>query len=325
MESKEKLPSMKFSGASMLGNISTKRDIIISGGCKVDGDIECNSFKCSGSVVGAGNITAHGNFKTSGRMKLEGNVRSEETFHSSGSVTINGSVYCGKIFDASSSVNISGSVQCGDKFLSSGSVKIGDFVECGGDFKNSGGAKIQGKLFVHGSLHSSGRMKVFSFIKCEKDAKFSGSTKVQEDITVNGVLNASGRIEGEFVKAKKGIQLSGKTEIFNDLESEEYINVMGGLRIEGDLIAKRVFFKDNKFWIININPDKYYREIKGNIEAKESVDINRAFVEGNIKGRSVSIGRYCKIIGKIFYADKIIVNKSAELANDPIKIDANQL
>ncbi len=325
MSDNEGLEPMKFASFSVLESIHTERDIKISGRGKLEGDIECNAFKSSGSLKGKGNITTHGNFKSSGRVELEGTILSDGDINSSGPFVVIGSVQCIGKFHNAGSTKISNSLHCGGGYHTSGPVNIGGSVQCGQNFHSSGTMQIRGKVIIDGSLNSSGALTILSFLRCANDAHLSGRTKVQEDITIYGVLRASGRIEGEFVEAKKGIELSGTTEIFNDLESDDYIKTSGKLTVEGDLLAKQVIFKDPKPKIFNIKPKGYSREIRGNIKASELVDINRTLVEKDVRGKKVIIGRYCKIIGTVYYVDECDVDETAELLKPAVKIDAEQL
>ncbi len=59
--------------------------------------------------------------------------------------------------------------------------------------------------------------------------------------------------------------------------------------------------------------------------ARNNIELIRASVEGDVKGRDVVIGRGTEVLGTVYYVDTIEVHDKATLANDAIKISEEDL
>lgn len=149
--------NLKLSGAGIADG-GFYNEVKLSGGCKINGDMDCNFMKTSGSCNVKGNITAKqiltsgsfnqtGNtdteiFKSSGSSKIDGNLKGDEITISGG-----GNV-CGDI--SVSKLNISGGFKTGGKIL-------------GKEINLSGGIKIEkdceaDKFFSKGSFNIGGTL-----------------------------------------------------------------------------------------------------------------------------------------------------------------------
>ncbi len=73
---------------------------------------------------------------------------------------------------------------------------------------------------------------------------------------------------------------------------------------------------------------KYFRifyEIGGNVIAKNTVDIARSHVKGDIKARKVIIRRWTQVDGTVYFADDYKIHKRAKLVNEPVRISKEEL
>ena len=201
----------------------------------------------------------------------------------------------------------------------SGSGKINGDLECDG-LTLSGSLKRSGNVTVHGDLSASGSFNVAGLLYGDENADFAGSTQVGNIITIQGSLVASGKFKGgNFVRGDQGINLSGSSEINGNLSSEKSIRIDGSTHIEGNVVAEDI--------IIGVSEKikKQHYKIHGSIFAKNNVDIIRSNIEGDVKGKNVTIGRGSEILGTVYYADKIEIDEKAKLANEPIQIELDEL
>lgn len=223
-----------------------------------------------------------------------------------------------KHISISGSANISGG-KVNKSIRISGSGKINGDLECN-ELTLSGSLKGSGNITVHGDLSSSGSFSVAGFLYGDESADFAGSTQVGNIITIQGSLIASGTFKGgNFVRGENGIKLSGSSDINGNLSSEKSINLDGSANIEGNVVADDV--------IIGV-PEKIKKQhykIHGSIIAKNNVDIIRTHVDGDIKGKEVTIGQGSEILGNIYYVDTIEIDKKAKLANEPTQIKLDEL
>ncbi len=103
-------PVVKYSGNSNIPGGNYPSEIRISGRGKIEGDLECKGFTCSGWVTCLGTLIVHGPVRVSGRFKgeahvfiegeaaisgalsVKGNMTVMETLRNSGIFTVNGDV-----------------------------------------------------------------------------------------------------------------------------------------------------------------------------------------------------------------------------------------
>ncbi|GAH14479.1 unnamed protein product, partial [marine sediment metagenome] len=118
-------------------------------------------------------------------------------------------------------------------------------------------------------------------------------------------------------EALQGIRLSGSTKVGGGLFSQKTIDINGSATIKGDISGDNVYIGDQSV-SIGRKKSKCPYIVDGNIFAANSVEINNIFVQGDVKGRNVKIGRRTDISGKIYYVDSIEVDDKATLAHAPI-------
>jgi hypothetical protein len=148
---------------------------------------------------------------------------------------------------------------------------------------------VEGEILIKGSFKSSGSLRVGDNIEALEGLHFSGSSTVKGNIF-----------------SKRGIKISGSTTIQGNVS---------GVVIDigvGRVLGSRGAFK---------HPVKVY----GNVIGNKTVNLVRTFVEGDVKGRYVILGKNTEIIGKVYYVDTIEVHEQSRLNHAPIQISAEKL
>lgn len=206
-----------------------------------------------------------------------------------------------------------------DTIISSGSTIIeGDF-SCDG-FRSSGSLRGRGNLFVRGDIRSSGSFRILGALRGGGNAKFSGSTTINEEIDIKGKLETSGSLRvGNKVEAPQGIRFSGSTRVDGGLNSEETIEIEGSTTVRGYIKAKNVLIgTQTRFG--GKKSSKHPYKVFGNIFATIDVELINTFIQGDVRGRNVKIGKRTEITGKVYYIDTIEIEAKTTLAHDPIQI-----
>ena len=206
-----------------------------------------------------------------------------------------------------------------DTIASSGSLRMDGDIECLG-FRSSGSARGEGNLIVHGNFKSSGSFNLNGVLYGDGNARSSGSATINKGINIKGVLENSGSLRvGGGVEAVQGIRFSGSSRVDGSLTSEEIIEIDGSTTVKGDIKAKRVLFgtlTHNGGNRVKKHPYKVF----GNIFATDDLELINTFVEKDVRGRNVIIGRRTEIGGNVYYIDTIEIDPKATLAHKPIQI-----
>ena len=206
-----------------------------------------------------------------------------------------------------------------DTISSSGSVRIDGDVECLG-FKSSGSARGEGNLIVHGDFKSSGSFNLRGGLQADGNAKSSGSATIDEELIVKGKLENSGSLRvGNGIEASEGIRFSGSSRVDGGLISEKVIEIDGSTTIRGDVKANNVFFGRNAPFSGRRGAKHPYK-VFGKIFAENELELINTFVDGDVRGRVVKIGRKTEITGQVYYIDNVEVDPKTTLANAPIQI-----
>ncbi|MEE9410024.1 MAG: polymer-forming cytoskeletal protein, partial [Candidatus Heimdallarchaeota archaeon] len=192
----------------------------------------------------------------------------------------------------------------------------------------SGSAIIGGNSILQGSIKSSGSFKVEGKLEGGLNAKFSGSAKIGKETVVQGLLKSSGSFNaGDNVQAVQGLKTSGSARIDGNVLSQRSITIEGSSAIAGNVVAEDVNIGFSRWWknlrIFSIRERPY--SVSGSIFAKNNVNIKRTFVKSDVKGLNVAIRKRSKVEGTVYYVDSIRISRSAELANEPIRIKAEEL
>lgn len=185
MSFEEELNTIVYSTSSIIADLETDKAIKTSSSCRINGNLECNGFRSSGSLHGIGTILTHKNFFSSGSINLKGAIECDGNAKFSGSTNIQGNIVIKKTLVNSGSFNLFGSLKVGAELLSSG------HTECD-------------ELLVNGLLSASGNLKTLE-IKAGDGIKSSGSLTVNKDIDsskfvdITGNLKIGGNIYGDNV------------------------------------------------------------------------------------------------------------------------------
>jgi len=243
---KEEAKRIVFSGSSTISDIKTEKDIITSGSCFLQGNLECNGFLSSGTIKGMGQILTHKNFTSSGTMKLDAKIECEGNAKFSGSARINGDIVVKRSLVSSGMLDLSGPLKVGLDLFSSGITKCDSLL-------------INGLLSVSGSVNALE-------IKAGDGIKSSGSLKVKNDIDsskfvdITGKLQAGGDINGDNVlidySRKEKIVKFNKFHYFvtgniyaKDLVSINRTVVEGDIRGRSIIIEKYSQVDGNIFYV----------------------------------------------------------------------------
>jgi cytoskeletal protein CcmA (bactofilin family) len=211
-----------------------------------------------------------------------------------------------------------------EELHTSGSTRISGNFECNG-FKSSGSFRGSGNLIVHGDLSSSGSFRLGGSIYGDGDAGSSGSTRIGGELSILGYLKSSGSLRvGNHIKALEGIKFSGSSVVRGNVFSERGILLSGSTTIHGDVNGAVIDIGVGR-GLGSRGAFKHPVKIYGNVFASKSVNLVRALVQGDVKGRHVIIGRNSEILGKVYYVDDIQINERCRLNHDPIQISAEEL
>ncbi|MBY9013151.1 MAG: hypothetical protein KGD70_12320 [Candidatus Lokiarchaeota archaeon] len=206
-----------------------------------------------------------------------------------------------------------------DNIVSSGSLKMDGDIECLG-FRSSGSARGEGNLTVHGDIKNSGSFRIIGALNADGNARFSGSSTIGEEINIKGELENSGSLRvGNGVEALQGIRFSGSTRVDGGLKSDETIEIDGSTTVRGSIKANNVLIgtqTNSGGKKVSKHPYKVY----GNIFSANDMEIINTFVEGDVRGRNVIIGRRTEITGNIYYIESIEIDPKATLNHEPIQI-----
>ncbi|MFX0034304.1 MAG: hypothetical protein ACFE9I_01525 [Candidatus Hermodarchaeota archaeon] len=202
----------------------------------------------------------------------------------------------------------------------SGSGSINGDLECNG-LTSSGKVKGSGNFTSHADISSSGSFNIAGFLYGNADADFSGSTEIGNLVNIQGSLIVSGSFKvGHFVRGEEGIRLSGSSNINGNLSSEKDIKVDGSTYIEGNVVGENVLFG-----FTEKTKKKQHYKVHGSIHAKSTVNVVKIHVDGDIKGKDITIGRGSEILGNIYYVDNIDIGKKVKLTSEPKKIKLDEL
>jgi cytoskeletal protein CcmA (bactofilin family) len=203
---------MRVSGSSTLPEGKIKEDLVSTGTTRINGNLECEGFKSSGSLKGLGNLIVHGDFRNSGSFKLAGSVIVDGNAKSTGSTTIEGEILIKGVY------------------TSSGSLKAGKHIEAIEGVKMSGSAKIQGNLMSKKDVDLRGATTVNGNIKAEnvfiglpveirpwQPYKIHGNIVADNEINIKKTYVA-GDIKGHDVKIGHGTEVKGEVYYINSIE-----------------------------------------------------------------------------------------------------------
>ncbi|MHA1671299.1 MAG: hypothetical protein ACTSV5_12095 [Promethearchaeota archaeon] len=245
MSLKEEVKSIRFSGSSLISDMVTEKAIISSGSLTLQGILECNGLRSSGSIYGIGNILTHKNLASSGTMKLEGEIECDGNAKFSGTTEIDGNIVIKRSLINSGNLTLNGPLKVGLEVLSSGSTKCGS-------------------LLINGLLSISGSVKALE-VKAGEGIKSSGSLSVTKDIDsskfvdISGKLHAGGNIYGDNVlidySRKEKIMKFKKFHYFikGNISAKDLVSINRTI-VEGDIRGRSIIIERNS----QVNGTIYY-------------------------------------------------------------------
>jgi cytoskeletal protein CcmA (bactofilin family) len=243
MSLEEEISSMVFSGNKIISDLVTDKAIITSGNFTLQGNLECNGFRSSGSMHGKGTIITHKNFASSGTLKFEGEIECDENAKFSGSANISGNIIIKRTFICSGALNLLGNLKVGLEALCSGLTKCDN-------------------LLVNGLLSISGRLEALE-VEAGDGIKSSGTLSVMKDIDsskfvdITGKLNVGGNIYGDTVLIDYGrkeriLKFIKFNYIVNgNIHAKNLVSIDRTL-VEGDIRGRSIIIEKNS-------------QVKGNI------------------------------------------------------------
>jgi cytoskeletal protein CcmA (bactofilin family) len=204
---------MRVSGSSTLAEGKINENLVATGTTRINGNLECEEFKSSGSLKGSGNLAVNGYFRSSGTFKLTGSLTVEGDAKSTGSTTIDGEIL------------IKGG------YTKSGTLKAGKQVEAVEGINISGLTKIQGNLMSKKDVVLRGNSTVDGNIKAENvfigmpidKRPFKHPYKVHGNIVADNEVNikktyVAGDVKGRDVKIGHGTEVVGAVYYINSIE-----------------------------------------------------------------------------------------------------------
>lgn len=204
---------MRVSGSSTLPEGKINESLVASGSTRINGNLECEEFKSSGSLKGSGDLSVLGDFQCSGTFRLKGSLTIEGDARSAGSTTIDGGIL------------IEG------KYSKSGTLKTGKQLEALEGVKISGLTNIQGNLMSKKEVILRGNTTVEGNIKAED--VFIGRPidrrpikhpyKVHGNIVADNEVNikktfVAGDVKGRDVTIGHGTEVVGAVYYINSIE-----------------------------------------------------------------------------------------------------------
>lgn len=204
---------MRVSGSSTLPEGKINESLVASGSTRINGNLECEEFKSSGSLKGSGDLSVLGDFQCSGTFRLKGSLTVEGDARSAGSTTIDGGIL------------IEG------KYSKSGTLKTGKQLEALEGVKISGLTNIQGNLMSKKEVVLRGNTTVEGNIKAED--VFIGMPidrrpikhpyKVHGNIVADNEVNikktfVAGDVKGRDVTIGHGTEVVGAVYYINSIE-----------------------------------------------------------------------------------------------------------
>ncbi len=210
-----------------------------------------------------------------------------------------------------------------DELIVSGSARIeGDF-ECNG-FRSLGSLKGKGNLTVHGDVKSSGSFRLNGHLRSDGNVKSSGSAVLGGAILAKGQVGSSGSLRaGNKIEGLQGIRLLGSSNVQGDVLSEKTIIIEGSTTINGNIKGEDVYIGRER--LLSRKLFKHPYKVYGHIFAEKDVDLISAYIDGDVRGRDVKIGRATEVVGTVYYIESIEIDPKAKLANDPVQISIDDI
>jgi len=210
-----------------------------------------------------------------------------------------------------------------DELHVSGSVRIAGDFECNA-FGSSGSTRVEGNLTVNGDVKNSGSFRLMGSLHADGDVRFSGSTSIGGEISVKRNLVNSGSLRaGNKIEVLQDIKFSGSSRVQGNIISQKDIVISGSATIHGSITGADISIGRERLFSRSIykHPNKVY----GEIIARKDVNLIGTFVDGDVRGHDVRIGRGTEVVGTVYYVGDIQVHEKAILAHEPVKVNIENL
>lgn len=187
---------MKISGFGRIQGGRIDEDIIISGSSHINGDLECNAIRMSGSLLIAGALITHGDVKSSGKFRIDGGLNGEKDINFSGSATVG------------DGITVQGTLK------TSGSFRVNNDVIASLGFISTGSSTIKGDLISDKVINLDGSARIYGDIKAEDvliDTKYQWSLQKifsakKHPYRIRGSIYAKNKVEISRVLVNKDIK-----------------------------------------------------------------------------------------------------------------------
>ncbi|MHA1121777.1 MAG: hypothetical protein ACTSUW_07295 [Candidatus Heimdallarchaeota archaeon] len=204
---------MRVSGSSTLTEGKINEKLVASGSTRINGDYECEEFKSSGTLKGAGNLTVLGDFQCSGTLKLEGSLTVEGDARSAGSTTIDGEILI------MGGYTKSGTLRAGKQIEALEGVKISGFTKIQGNLMSKKDVVLRGNSIVNGNIKAE---NVFIGMPIDR-RPIKHPYKVHGNIVADNEVNikktyVAGDVKGRDVKIGHGTEVVGAVYYTNSIE-----------------------------------------------------------------------------------------------------------
>ena len=162
------------------------------------------------------------------------------------------------------------------------------------------------------------------------NAKFTGSARIVGDSSIQGFTKSTGSLEvNSNLQAVSGLSSLGFLGIDGNLLSQRNISIFGGSKVSGNMVAENIDVGSSRWYSFLkmqlFRPFRHPYEIKGNVFAKNKVNLTKTIIDGDVKGFDVKIGRKTEVGGQVFFVNSIKVKRTARLSNNPIQVKPEEL
>ncbi len=207
---------MKISGSGKLSEMSIKENIVVSGSVKMDGNIECQGFRSTGSTRGEGNLTVHGDVKSSGSFRLFGVLNTDGNARFSGSTTV------GEELFVKGELSNSGSLRVGKKVEALQGVRFSGSTKISGSLSSQEIIEIEGSTTIQGDVNGKDvfigvQNHVIEKKKNHHPYIVNGSIFGTKNVSISHTI-VDGDVKGRNVKIGKRTKVSGNVYYIDNIE-----------------------------------------------------------------------------------------------------------
>ena len=205
---------MKVAGSSTLNEGKINEDLVASGSTRLNGNLECEGFKSTGSLKGLSNLTVLGDFQCAGSFKLAGSLTVEGNAKSSGTTIIDGALLI------KGGLSKSGSLKTGKQVEAQEGVKISGFTRIQGNLLSKKDVDLRGSVTIDENIKAENvfiGMTIDDFRPFKHPYKVHGNIVADNEVTIKKTF-VGGDIEGRDVKIGKGTEVVGTIYYINSIE-----------------------------------------------------------------------------------------------------------